>query len=142
MEIAFGVGRLFFFALELAFKFEKERTVLDLPMQLTPVPFAVFPLQKKPKERCDMAKKIYDELIDNDINAVYDQIGSIGKRYRRTEEVEFRYAYTIDHQSLQDNTCTIRNIDDMSQKRIKIDDILEISSKLLHKKLTYADIVD
>lgn len=142
LEIAFGVGRLFFFALELAFKFEKERTVLDLPMQLTPVPFAVFPLQKKPKELCDKAKQIYDDLIDNDVNAVYDQIGSIGKRYRRTEEVGVRYAYTIDHQSLQDNTCTIRNIDDMSQKRIKIDDILEISSKLLHNKIKYSDIED
>jgi glycyl-tRNA synthetase len=97
LEIAFGVGRLFFFALEQSFRFEEERTVLDLPLEIAPVPFAVFPLQKKPSELVSLAKKIYNELIDNDISAIYDEAGSIGKRYRRTEEVGVRYAFTIDH---------------------------------------------
>ena len=142
LEIAFGVGRLFFFALEQAFRFEEDRNILDLPLELTPVPFAVFPLMKKPKELTKISKKIYEELIENDIGAVHDIAGSIGKRYRRTEEVGVRYAFTIDHQSIEDNTVTIRNIEDMSQKRIKIDELIDIAIKIMHKKISFADIVD
>ncbi|MHA1338986.1 MAG: glycine--tRNA ligase [Promethearchaeota archaeon] len=140
LEIAFGVGRLFFFALELAFRFEKERTVLDLPIEIAPIPFAVFPLQKKPPELAKVAKQLYEHLIDNDIGVVYDDAGSIGKRYRRTEEVGIRYAFTIDHQTLEDNTLTIRNIEDMSQKRIYLNDVIEICRKIVHKELTYEKI--
>ncbi|MBD3351272.1 MAG: glycine--tRNA ligase [Candidatus Lokiarchaeota archaeon] len=142
LEIAFGVGRLFFFALELAFKFEEERNVLDLPVVLAPIPFAVFPLMKKPKGLKKLAKDVYGELVDNDIGVVYDESGSIGKRYRRTEEVGVRFAYTVDHQSLEDNTLTIRNIEDMSQKRINIDEIVDISTKIMRKTLTYDEIQD
>ncbi|MHA1819493.1 MAG: glycine--tRNA ligase [Promethearchaeota archaeon] len=139
LEIAFGVGRLFLTALENSFRFEKERTVLDLPIYLTPIPFAVFPLMKKDKLPV-VARKIYYNLTDNDINAIYDEVGSIGKRYRRTEEVGVRYAFTIDYQSLEDNTVTIRNIEDMSQKRINIDDLVDIASKILKGRLTYDDL--
>jgi glycyl-tRNA synthetase len=146
LEIAFGVGRLFFFALEQSFRFEKdedvERTVLDLPLEIAPVPFAVFPLQKKPPELITLAKKIYNELIDNDISAIYDEAGSIGKRYRRTEEVGVRYAFTIDHESLEDKMVTIRNIVDMSQKRIKIKKLVDIARKLLHGQTTYKKLRD
>lgn len=142
LEIAFGVGRLFFFALEQAFKFEEERNVLDLPIQLTPIPFAVFPLMKKPKQLRKIAKSIYQELIESDLDAVYDESGSIGKRYRRTEEVGVRFAYTVDHRSMEDNTCTIRSIEDMSQKRVDIDEIPDISMKLLKGKLTYDELKD
>ncbi|MHA1856605.1 MAG: His/Gly/Thr/Pro-type tRNA ligase C-terminal domain-containing protein, partial [Promethearchaeota archaeon] len=140
LEIAFGVGRLFFFALEQAFKFEKERNLLDLHIQITPVPFAVFPLMKKPSELKSIARKIYEELIDNDLSAIYDEAGSIGKRYRRTEEIGVRYAFTVDHQSIEDNTLTIRNIEDMSQKRVKIEEIVQLATSLLHNKITFKDI--
>lgn len=142
LEIAFGLGRLFFFCLEQAFSFEEERNVLDLPIRIAPIPFAVFPLMKKPEELTKKAMQVYEDLIENDIGAIYDDTGSIGKRYRRTEEVGVRFAYTIDHQTLEDNTLTIRSIDDMSQKRIKIDDIVSISAKLLRKTIKYADIED
>ena len=140
LEIALGVGRLFFFALEHAFKFEKERNLLDLHIQITPVPFAVFPLMKKPKELQSIGRKIYEDLIENDISAIYDVAGSIGKRYRRTEEIGVRFAFTIDHQSIEDNTLTIRNIEDMSQKRVKIDELIQLATNLLHNKTTFKDI--
>ncbi|UYP48144.1 hypothetical protein NEF87_004429 [Candidatus Lokiarchaeum ossiferum] len=142
LEIAFGLGRLFFFALEQAFKFEEERNVLDLPIELTPVPFAVFPLMKKPKELQVVAKEIFDDLIENDFGAIMDMAGSIGKRYRRTEEIGVRYAFTIDHTTLEDDTLTIRSIEDMSQKRIKKADLIDIAAKLMHRKITYAEIED
>ncbi len=142
LEIAFGLGRLFFFTLEQAFKFEEERNILDLPIQITPVPFAVFPLMKKPKELQVIAKKIFGELIDNDLGAIFDSSGSIGKRYRRTEEIGVRYAFTIDHQTLEDNTITIRNIEDMSQKRINKENLIDIAFKLVHGSLSYDEIED
>lgn len=142
LEIAFGVGRLFFFTLEQAFTFETERNVLDLPIEITPVPFAVFPLQKKPKELSVVAKEIYEDLIENEIGALIDDAGSIGKRYRRTEEIGVRYAFTIDHVTLEDDTLTIRNIEDMSQKRIKKGDVTEIALNLLHKRISFTDIED
>jgi len=141
LEIAFGVGRLFFLTLEQSFRFEADRNVLDLPMDITPVPFAVFPLMKKPELK-PVARKIYEDLIDNDISAVYDEAGSIGKRYRRTEEVGVRFAFTIDYQTLEDQSLTIRNIEDMSQKRIKLDQVLDISQKLMHGRIKYADIIN
>ncbi|MHA1672745.1 MAG: glycine--tRNA ligase [Promethearchaeota archaeon] len=140
LEIAFGVGRLFFFCLEQAFAFEEERTVLDLPIQITPIPFAVFPLMKKPKDLGVRAMELYQELIENDIGAIYDEAGSIGKRYRRTEEVGVRYAFTIDHRSLEDNTLTIRNIEDMSQKRIHGNHVISLARQLLQKTISYEEI--
>ncbi|RLI66139.1 MAG: glycine--tRNA ligase [Promethearchaeia archaeon] len=142
LEIAFGLGRLFFFCLEQAFSFEEERNVLDLPIQITPIPFAVFPLMKKPEELSKVALEIYQQLIDNDISAIYDETGSIGKRYRRTEEVGVRYAFTIDHQTLDDNTLTIRSIEDMSQKRISQAELVSIASRLLRGTITYDEIED
>jgi glycyl-tRNA synthetase len=142
LEIALGVGRLFFFTLEQAFKFEEERNVLDLPIHITPIPFAVFPLQKKPKEMSTIAQEIYEDLIENDIGAVIDVTGSIGKRYRRTEEVGVRFTFTIDHQTLDDGTLTIRTVKDMSQKRIHKDSVTDLATKLMHKHITFADITD
>jgi len=88
------------------------------------------------------AKEIYDDLIDNDLGAIIDAAGSIGKRYRRTEEIGVRYAFTIDHQTLEDGTLTIRNIDDMSQKRINRNQLVDIATRLLHGTLKYANIED
>jgi len=87
-----------------------------------------------------ISRKIYEDLIENDISAIYDSAGSIGKRYRRTEEIGVRYAFTIDHQSMEDNTVTIRNIEDMSQKRVKIDELIQLATNLLHNKTTFEDI--
>ncbi|MHA1563220.1 MAG: His/Gly/Thr/Pro-type tRNA ligase C-terminal domain-containing protein [Promethearchaeota archaeon] len=95
---------------------------------------------KKPVELQQISRKIYEDLIENDISAIYDSAGSIGKRYRRTEEIGVRYAFTIDHQSMEDNTVTIRNIEDMSQKRVKIDELIQLATNLLHNKTTFEDI--
>ncbi|MHA1727318.1 MAG: glycine--tRNA ligase [Promethearchaeota archaeon] len=141
LEIAFGVGRLFFFTLELGFRFEEERNILDLPLEITPVPFAVFPLMKKQELR-PIAKNIFETLTDNNIGAVYDESGTIGKRYRRTEEIGVRFVYTIDYESIEDKTVTIRNIEDMTQKRVNIDDLVTLSQKLIQRKLTFTDIED
>ncbi|MHA1683273.1 MAG: glycine--tRNA ligase [Promethearchaeota archaeon] len=140
LEIAFGVGRLFLFILEESFMRDGERNILKFPIHLAPIPFAVFPLQKKPPELIDKAKSIYNEMLRDGLDVVYDQKGSIGKRYRRTEEIGIRYAFTVDHQTLEDGTVTLRESVSMDQKRVAVDSILEIARKIRSGKLKFDDV--
>ena len=65
------------------------------------------------------------ELLDNEINATYDEKGSIGRRYRRQDEVGTPWCITVDHQSLEDNTVTIRERDGMEQVRVPVSEVVE-----------------
>jgi len=99
------------------------RSVMKFHHRLAPVKVAVFPLMKKPplKER---AKAIYAEVVKH-FEAEYDQVGSIGKRYRRQDEIGTPYCVTIDFDTLEDNTVTIRDRDSMEQERINMDNLVE-----------------
>ena len=97
------------------------RTVLKLPLSLAPVKLAVLPLIKK-DGLPEIAKKIYNDLRYK-VNAAYDEKDAIGKRYRRQDALGTPFCVTVDHQSLKDETVTIRFRDDMKQKRIKISSI-------------------
>ena len=74
----------------------------------------------------EVAFEIYSNLIKNGIKAVYDETGSIGKRYRRQDEIGTPLAVTIDYQTLEDNTVTLRDRNTMKQERIKIEDVVHI----------------
>jgi len=95
------------------------RTVLHLHPALAPVKIAVLPLSKK---LGDEAFKIYEKLIKK-YNCEYDETGSIGKRYRRQDEIGTPYCITFDFDSLNDQSVTIRDRDTMQQVRIKIDEL-------------------
>lgn len=97
-----------------------ERVVLKLHPALAPYKAAVFPLTKKLN---DQAMEIYQMLIKH-FNVDYDDGGSIGKRYRRHDEIGTPYCITIDFDSLEDKAVTVRDRDTMDQVRIKIDDLL------------------
>ena len=98
------------------------RIVLKLHHSLTPVKMAVLPLSKK---LGDDAKKVFDMLVKKlGWNIELDMVGSIGKRYRRQDEIGTPYCITFDFDSLEDNAVTVRNRDSMEQERIKIDDLL------------------
>ncbi|MBD3185988.1 glycine--tRNA ligase [Candidatus Bathyarchaeota archaeon] len=140
LEIAFGVGRMFLFILEESFMKDGERTILDFPVHLMPTPFAVFPLQRKPPALVQKARKIYNTILNENIDVTYQQRGSIGKRYRRTEEIGIRYALTVDHQTLEDDTLTIRESITMDQKRIKVDQVLDILRGILMGDLDFSTI--
>ena len=127
LEIAFGSDRPTFALIDIFLKEEKvgndKRVVLKLPQKMSPVQVAVFPLMKK--DGLDKkAYKIYDTLSKQGIVTVYDDSGSIGKRYRRQDERGTPYCITVDHDTLKDDTVTIRERDSMKQKRVKIKDIL------------------
>jgi len=117
-----GVERAFLAFLIDAYTTEKvkgeERRVLKFHKDLAPIQVAVFPLLRKDKLP-QRARKVFD-MLKNDFITVYDEAGSIGRRYRRMDEIGCPYAITVDHQTLQDNTVTLRDRDTMAQKRVNI----------------------
>ena len=98
---------------------ERERTVLRLHPQLAPVKAAVLPLIGKSDDMSGRARKLYEELRQV-ISVEYDDGGQIGRRYRRQDEIGTPYALTIDEQTLEDDTITIRERDSLAQERISI----------------------
>lgn len=98
---------------------DKERVVLKLHPSLAPIKFAMLPLSKKLE---DPAKKIFNELAPL-FKAEYDVSGSIGKRYRRQDEIGTPYCLTFDFDSLEDHSVTIRHRDSMIQERIDLSKI-------------------
>lgn len=128
-EISMGIDRSLYTILEHSLREEKEndRIVLSVKPYLSPVHVGVLSLVKKDglKEKTDevylMLKRKYDAFLDHS--------GAIGRRYRRLDEVGAPFAITIDHQTLQDETVTLRKRDSMQQDRIKISEIDMILSK-------------
>ena len=104
---------------------EKTRVVLKLHPRLAPYKAAVLPLLKK-EGMPEVARKIVDQFYKAGVNASFDEQQSIGKRYARHDEIGTPYCLTVDHQTLQDNTVTIRDRDTTKQDRISVDRALEI----------------
>jgi glycyl-tRNA synthetase len=102
---------------------ENTRVVLKLHQDLAPFKFAVFPLQKKPAELLTKAEEIYERLCRR-VATDFDASGSMGRLYRRHDEIGTPYCITVDHQSLQDNTVTVRFRDSMQQIRVNVEDLI------------------
>ena len=103
------------------------RTVLRLHPALAPVKAAILPLSKKLGEKAD---EVYQKLIKK-YNCEYDDAGSIGKRYRRQDEIGTPVCITIDFDTLEDESVTVRDRDTMEQKRIKIEELDSYMANLL-----------
>jgi glycyl-tRNA synthetase len=97
------------------------RTVLRLHPVLAPVKVAVLPLVRKDGQP-ELAREVYEELREL-MQTEYDEGGAIGRRYRRQDEIGTPWAVTIDHQSLEDRTVTVRDRDSLGQDRIAISDL-------------------
>lgn len=132
IEPSVGVERLMLTFLTEAYTEEQledgtDRVVLKLHPALAPFKAAVFPLTKK---LGDEALKVYEALAA-DFSVDYDEAGSIGKRYRRHDEIGTPYCITFDYDSMEDECVTVRDRDTMSQERIKISELKEfLSSKI------------
>jgi glycyl-tRNA synthetase len=107
------------------------RTVLRLHPQLAPVKVAVLPLVRKDGQP-ELAREVYQELRER-VQAEYDEGGAIGRRYRRQDEIGTPWAVTIDHQSLQDRTVTLRDRDSLAQDRIAIGELAEAIDRRLRE---------
>jgi glycyl-tRNA synthetase len=116
IETSAGCDRSILCFLVDAFREEAERVVLSFSPKIAPIKAAIFPLVKK-DGMPEIATKIYDDLRQH-FNTDYDDSGSVGKRYRRHDEVGTPYAFTIDTQSVADQTVTVRYRDSMKQERL------------------------
>src|SRR3954449_10764118 len=106
-----------------------QRTVLKLPPLLAPVKVAVLPVVRK-DGLPDVAREVHATLRGR-MQTEYDEGGSIGKRYRRQDEIGTPYGVTIDHQTLEDRTVTVRDRDTLAQDRVAIDDLVgELTRRL------------
>jgi glycyl-tRNA synthetase len=101
----------------------EHRTVLRLHPQLAPVKVAVFPLLRKDGHP-ELAREVYESLRGR-LAAEYDDGGNIGKRYRRQDEIGTPFGVTIDHQSLDDRTVTLRDRDSLAQERVPIEGLAD-----------------
>jgi len=125
-----------------AYKEEKledgsERVVLNIPAFLAPIKAAILPLVKK-DGLPEKAREIIDRL-KFDYLCQYDEKDSIGKRYRRQDAIGTPFCITVDHQTLVDNTVTIRYRDTMTQERISIDMLRNtIDEKVNYRELMSA----
>lgn len=106
--------------------------VLKLNKKIAPLKVAVLPLVKNKENITNKAKEIYDSL-KNHFAVQYDEVGAIGRRYRRHDEIGTPYAVTIDFETLEDNAVTLRDRDTMEQKRVKIEDLISILKKEIYE---------
>ncbi len=102
---------------------EFTRTVLRLHPRLAPIKVAVFPLKKNEPRLVELARAIKKDLQAAGVRAVYDDTGAIGKLYRRQDEVGTPFCITVDFQSLEDGTVTVRDRDTMGQERAGIGEL-------------------
>ena len=126
VETSIGLDRMFLAVFSKSLTDEKLddgsfRTVLKFPKILAPKKVAVLPLLKK-DGLPELSKKILEEFKWN-FNSVYDEKDAIGRRYRRQDALGTPYCLTVDHQSLEDGTITIRDRDTMKQQRLTVQEI-------------------
>lgn len=106
--------------------------LLKLHKALAPVKAAILPLVKNKPELVKKAKEVYKSLRPHFVTQ-YDELGSIGRRYRRQDEVGTIFCLTCDFQTLEDDTLTMRDRDTMKQERVKIKDLIEVLKEKLEK---------
>jgi len=140
IEPALGLDRTFLvFLFEgLSFDAARENNVLKLHPKLAPIKFGIFPLMKK-DGLADISHDLYLQLRD-DVTCQHDEGGSVGKRYARMDEIGTPYCITIDYQTKEDGTVTIRDRDSTQQKRIAIVELIPIASRLANGKMLFSEI--
>ena len=133
-ELSMGIDRSIYSILEHSYyeDLESKRVVLKLVPQIAPVLVGIFPLVTKDGLR-EKAQGIHSEL-KLDYSVFYDESGSIGRRYRRLEEIGAPFALTIDNQTMNDDTVTVRYRDSMKQERLSISDIPKFLDTILDSK--------
>ena len=128
VEPAFGIDRIIWHVLDHAYddttKDGDAYTVLRLNDEVAPVNYCVFPLFEK-EGMGELARKLHKKLCaTSGVVSIYDSSGSIGRRYARADEIGVPRCLTVDHQSVQDQTVTVRNRDTGEQHRVHINDLV------------------
>ena len=135
IEPSHGLDRIFYTVLEHSYSHsdEEDYTVLRLKPEVAPIKVGVFPLMEK-DGLDDLARRIYEGVHSHRVEAYYDGSGTIGKRYARMDEIGTPWCITVDYDSLQEGTVTIRDRDSKEQKRIAVDDVPAVIDSLIAGK--------
>ncbi|MDS0278962.1 glycine--tRNA ligase [Halomicroarcula sp. S1AR25-4] len=143
VEPSFGVGRLIYTMLAHAYTEDEvdgeERTYLDLPPEQAPTTVGVFPLMDK-DGMAEYAREIASALREAGHSVTYDDSGAIGRRYRRQDEIGTPYCVTVDYESVEEDTVTVRERDSTEQKRVSIDGLAETIARLTEGETTFDDL--
>lgn len=134
IEPSYGIDRPFYCLLEYAYTREKERKYLRFKKGLAPIEICVFPLLNR-DGLPEKALKVHEALKLKGFMIEYDDAGSIGRRYARADEIGTPYCVTIDHQTLKDDTVTIRDRDTTVQVRVAFNEISNALRSLLRDEL-------
>jgi glycyl-tRNA synthetase len=136
VEPSFGCDRLFYVALEYAYGLKDDRVVLSFPRTITPIQVGVYPLMGK--DGLDTkALEIQKQLTTEGFMTDYDETGSIGRRYARADEAGVALGITIDYDTLNDGTVTIRDRDSWQQVRTAIKDLPELLHQYFQEKINF-----
>jgi len=136
-EISQGVDRTLLCVMLQHYHEKEERgwEWFSFPPKISPYVAGVFPLVSK-DNLPNKAKEVF-EILKNKFDVFYDENGSIGRRYARADEIGTFLGITIDYQTIEDNTVTLRNRDTTKQIRVKIQNLVEIIEKLINKEIEF-----
>ena len=141
LEIAFGTDRPTYALIDLFYE-KKEvgegKSMFAIPYHMAPTDVAVFPLMKKPPELVALAKDLVEDL-QGEFLVEYDAGGSIGRRYLRAATMGTPYCITVDGESVENETVTVRDRDTAEQIRVKTSEVREVLGKLLSGELVFGD---
>lgn len=130
LELSFGVDRNIYALLELALSKEKERVVLRFPRLVSPFDAGILPLVDK-DGLTEKSREVKKALEGSGFNVFFDSSGSIGRRYRRLDEIGVAACVTIDYESLKKKDCTLRDRDSMKQIRVSLKDLPSVLKRFL-----------
>jgi glycyl-tRNA synthetase len=143
VEPSFGVGRLVYTVLVHNYEQDEvdgeERTYLSFPPEVAPTTVGVFPLMDK-DGLADRARDIERDLREAGLEVAYDDSGAIGRRYRRQDEIGTPFCVTVDYDTLEDGTVTVRERDTTEQTRIPVDDLASTLAALRDGDLRFEDL--
>ena len=143
VEPSFGVGRLVYTVLAHAYEEDrvdgKKRTYLSLPPEMAPTTVGVFPLMDK-DGLGERASDIASDLRGTGLTVTYDDSGAIGRRYRRQDEIGTPFCVTVDYDTVEDGTVTVRERDSTDQKRLRISELPETLTALRDGNRSFVDL--
>jgi glycyl-tRNA synthetase len=141
VEPSFGVERAIYCILEHCYREDDGRgwDWFQFPPKFAPLSVLVVPLMKK-EPLAEISFKTYENLKENGINVEYDDRGSVGKRYARADEIGIPFCVTIDYDTPNANTVTIRDRDSRKQAVVNRDSLTEIISKLVSGVMKFEDL--
>jgi len=143
IEPSFGIDRLLYSVLDHSYEEDEvdgeERTVLQLEPEVAPMDVAVFPLMDK-DGMGERAQRLADNLREAGLSVKYDDSGNIGRRYRRQDEIGTPFCITVDHDTLEDGTVTIRERDSTEQTRIELEELEEVIGALVNGEREFSNL--